>query len=259
MKTLLNFAAGVLALSGLGLTAIAQDGSSAIEKQLKKDYPVTRVGVNGTVVQVGTVLTVLEDGIKAIPSTFQGYLANNVKKGSKIKVNMIQKIGGGGPGVYLREARFFDVGEKVYLAKVELHKDTEIIFSVQSCGNCNPAAPDPIPPYRAALAFEFPKGYLATASYKDVQELIAHVFAVAPGAPSASEPAPGSPAAMQAAAPPPPAPAGQPPTLSVGQTRDQVVSAIGQPERTATVGNKEILFYKDLKVTLVDGKVSDIQ
>ena len=42
-------------------------------------------------------------------------------------------------------------------------------------------------------------------------------------------------------------------------TKDQVVANFGQPARTAKVGAKEIYFYKDLKVTFVNGKVRDVQ
>jgi hypothetical protein len=58
--------------------------------------------------------------------------------------------------------------------------------------------------------------------------------------------------------PPPPAPA---PTISMGQTRSQVIDAFGEPQRKAAVGPKEIYFYTDLKmkVTFTTGKVSSIE
>ena len=62
--------------------------------------------------------------------------------------------------------------------------------------------------------------------------------------------------------PPPPPPTGeQPPTKTIeqGQTVEQVIAALGQPARIAKVGVKEIYFYKDLKVTFTDGKVSDVE
>jgi hypothetical protein len=34
---------------------------------------------------------------------------------------------------------------------------------------------------------------------------------------------------------------------------------MGQPDRIAKVASKEIYFYKDMKITFLDGKVSDIQ
>jgi hypothetical protein len=38
-----------------------------------------------------------------------------------------------------------------------------------------------------------------------------------------------------------------------------VVAAFGQPEKMVKLGAKEIYYYKDLKVTFVNGKVTDVQ
>jgi hypothetical protein len=81
-----------------------------------------------------------------------------------------------------------------------------------------------------------------------------------------SQPAP-APAAEPAAAPAtaeaPPAPIEPPPPppaeVSVGQTPAQVVASLGEPAKKAKVGTKDIYFYKDMKVTFVNGKVTDIQ
>jgi hypothetical protein len=45
----------------------------------------------------------------------------------------------------------------------------------------------------------------------------------------------------------------------LGQTIDQVVAALGQPDKIVNLGSKQIYVYKDLKVTFVDGKVADVQ
>ncbi len=55
------------------------------------------------------------------------------------------------------------------------------------------------------------------------------------------------------------APAAAPVSVDMGQTVDQVVAAMGQPTRKATVGAKTIYFYKDMKITFTGGKVSDVQ
>lgn len=49
------------------------------------------------------------------------------------------------------------------------------------------------------------------------------------------------------------------PTLTLGQTQQQVMSILGEPQRRAIVGTRVILFYKDMKVTLENGVVTDIQ
>ena len=61
--------------------------------------------------------------------------------------------------------------------------------------------------------------------------------------------------------PPPPPPADQPVTKTIeqGQTAEQVIAALGPPVKIVKLGAKEIYFYKDLKVTLTGGKVTDIE
>jgi hypothetical protein len=83
--------------------------------------------------------------------------------------------------------------------------------------------------------------------------------APAPAAPAPAPAAAPSQAAMVAIPPPPPPSDAPPPTIAVGQTKDQVTAAFGQPARKATLGAKEIYFYKDMKVTFTGGKVSNVE
>jgi hypothetical protein len=55
------------------------------------------------------------------------------------------------------------------------------------------------------------------------------------------------------------APAPAPVTLSLGQTIDEVVAALGQPKNIVDLGPKKIYVYKDMKITFNNGKVTDIQ
>ena len=54
---------------------------------------------------------------------------------------------------------------------------------------------------------------------------------------------------------PPPEPA----QIEKGQTPDQVKAAIGVPDKIINLGAKQIYVYKDIKVTFLNGKVSDVQ
>jgi len=45
----------------------------------------------------------------------------------------------------------------------------------------------------------------------------------------------------------------------LGQTPDEVTAALGQPEKIVNLGAKQIYYYKDMKITFVKGKVSDVQ
>ena len=40
---------------------------------------------------------------------------------------------------------------------------------------------------------------------------------------------------------------------------DEVTASLGQPDKVVDLGSKKIYFYRDLKVTFLDGKVSDVQ
>ena len=56
-----------------------------------------------------------------------------------------------------------------------------------------------------------------------------------------------------------PAPAGEPISISVGQSIDQVTAALGTPVKVVNLGAKKIYVYKDMKVTFIDGRVTDVQ
>ena len=238
----------------------AQVQKAGWEQQLRKQYVASRLGSNGVVSQAGTVLVIQQDNVKSNPADRQLYWGNAFKKGGRVKQPFLGEVN---YSPMKDVARLLQVGEKAYITRVEI-KAAEVVFQIQTCGACDPAAVDPNdPPYRASVAFQFAKGYLPTADFKEVQETIGEVFAIdnsAPQAPVAVESAPQAPAAMVEPLPPPPAaPPAEPPTISLGDSKEQVVAAIGQPDRVAKVGNKEICFYKDMKITFVDGKVSDIQ
>jgi outer membrane protein assembly factor BamE (lipoprotein component of BamABCDE complex) len=59
--------------------------------------------------------------------------------------------------------------------------------------------------------------------------------------------------------PPPPPPPAAPKTIALGQTKDQVAAILGQPDKIANLGSKEIDYYSDMKVIFANGKVTDIQ
>jgi hypothetical protein len=126
--------------------------------------------------------------------------------------------------------------------------------------------------YWGTLKFPYPKGSPPTPD--DFAKTVAQVITadntqVSAPTPSIETPQitsvapPSPPAAVEQAPPPieppPPPPDQPPPTVSLGQTKDELVANFGQPVRIANLGTKQILYYKDLKVTLVNGKVTDIQ
>jgi len=47
--------------------------------------------------------------------------------------------------------------------------------------------------------------------------------------------------------------------IKPGQTTDEVTAALGQPKSISDIGAKKIYVYPDVKITLVDGKVTGVE
>lgn len=56
-----------------------------------------------------------------------------------------------------------------------------------------------------------------------------------------------------------PEPAGPPPTIRLGQSMDEVVGMLGSPVQVVDLGAKQIYVYKTMKITFLNGRVSDVQ
>ncbi|MGA9055020.1 MAG: hypothetical protein WB763_00760 [Terriglobia bacterium] len=164
---------GAVVLSGSLAGLHGQAPSPSIEQQLRKQYALTRVGGNGVVVQAGTVLIVQADGIKANPASYSLFWPNNYKKDAGRVKQPMMTAKSGISKVNREELRFLQVGEKVYLAQMDI-KDANVVFGLQSCGGANQ---NDIP-YRAEVSFQLGKGYLNASTFKDIQETIGQVFAI---------------------------------------------------------------------------------
>jgi hypothetical protein len=240
----------------------AQDqGKANIERGLQANYLPTKlagVGDRLRFTQLGTVLVIQVDGMGASPVT-EFTFGNNYKDG-RIKRSLA--------GSLIHQAnnvRDLRAGDRVYLLKTEV-KDTGVVFNVQTCDFCDGSAMDLAQmPFRAALTFQYPKGYWNNTDFAQIQRTIGEVFTFAGGSNAGAQPNPEpvAPAASGAQAaqqpPPPPAPQSEPVKIGLGQTTDQVVAGLGQPDKVVDLGSKKIYIYKDLKITFVDGKVSDVQ
>jgi hypothetical protein len=233
--------------------AIAQNTAPAsLQEQLSAQYKLAKIGSatgQWAIVEPGTILEVQKGGIvgappkslAACPSKFEG---GNLKGPSGMCTAM---LGG-------HNARYFTIGEKVYPVKldVNLGKD-KIIFAIFECDSCN-GVTEPSS-YRSEIIFQFAKGSLATATAAQIEETIGQVLSISSGEAQQSQTE--AKGADQPQVPEESQP--EPQTIHIGQTTDQVVSALGKPETIVDLGAKQIYKYKDLKVTFVNGKVSDVQ
>ena len=101
------------------------------------------------------------------------------------------------------------------------------------------------------------KGYLEKASVAEVEDTIGQVFSIA-GDEQQGQGDQQQQGSQQQAAQREQQQA-EPKTIQLGMTTDQVQAALGKPEKIVNLGPKQLYVYKDLKVTFVDGKVSDVQ
>jgi len=264
-----------------------------VEKKLLEKYSVTTINAEGGVVTQGVTLTLKKPGLTAgsqntcvseykdgkisLASASKTVCAAAVRRfGGLPGIGAIPGIGGaaGTAQGQVPGTRPFVAGEKLYVTKIEV-KDA-IAFTLIS-----DAINDVT--YKAEVRFAIAKGTSPDMAQAD--QIIAEVFSSAPpdaaqggqqAAPAAGQaatpaeaapapiapPAPPQDPALAPIAPPPPppdAPAAPPQTLGLGMTVDQVVAILGQPQRVANVGTKQIYSYMNLKVTFVDGKVTDVQ
>ena len=110
---------------------------------------------------------------------------------------------------------------------------------------------------KSEVVFQFARGYLDKASVGEVEDTIGQVFSIAGDEqqgqgdqqPQGSQQQVAQPEQQQA----------EPQTIQLGMTTDQVQAALGKPEKIVNLGPKQLYVYKDLKVTFVNGKVSDVQ
>jgi hypothetical protein len=259
------------------ITAQAQDaGADSLQSQLTAKYKLAKLGTDSSglsVIDTGTVLVIKKGGILSSPSGNSVIVPSYVKDG-QIKtanntamkgVNKLMSWKGvkDPTGAASTDTKFLTVGEKVYASKIDVNqKDSKVTLTIIECDTCNEAK-DPSS-RRAQVVFEFPKDYLNGADGGQVSDVINQILEIQADDNSQqqaqSQDAQGQNAQTQQASPAQPAaPAQPPPTIALGQTPDEVTAILGQPEKKVDLGAKQIYIYKDMKVTFVKGKVSDVQ
>jgi hypothetical protein len=226
----------------------------SLQEQLEAQYQVARMSTaNGcTLTTPGTALTLQKPGVFAVPSASVVGCPTKYEEGKVKSPNVFCKA------LVKQNASSFQAGQTVYPLKIEVNpKQEKVSFSIASC--------DQGLSWKAEVVFQFAKDYLEKAGVTDVEDKISELLALAgdnsqqaqAGAPPAgqdqSQPQPQPPPGDQASAQPPPV------TIQIGQSLQDVEGALGQPEKKVNLGAKQIYVYKDLKITFVDGKVSDVQ
>ncbi len=260
--------------------SLANSQAVSLQEQLAAQYKLVKMGSDTSgyaVVEKGTLLAIQKGGILAVPYGDQNVLSNRYENGAIKAPNSLSLMGRKSiMGKFGKEqtTHLFAVGDKVYPMKIDVNvaKDT-VTLEIVACDTCNKTDP---PTYnKANVVFQFPKGSLASAAAGGVEDTIGQVLTISSedaqqdqgggqqqGGDQGGQQQGGQQAGQdqgqqqQPAAQPAPA---EPASIEKGMTPDQVEAAMGQPDKKVNLGSKQIYVYKDLKVTFLNGKVSDVQ
>jgi hypothetical protein len=269
--------AAVAVLMGTGILAYAQ--APTLQEQLAAQYKVAKMGSDTSgysVVEEGTLLAIQKGGVMGVPYSDKTVLTNKYENGTVH-----------GPNVAMTEARkrlfghfsqtgsegqstkLFKKGDKVYPIKIDVKADKDlVVMSIVSCDTCNNT--DPPTWNKANVEFTFPKGSLAKASAGDVEDTIGQLLAISDdsqqgggdqqqqGGQQGGQQQGGQQGGQDQGGGQQQG-GGEPQTIQMGMTMDQVQGSLGQPSKVVNLGPKQIYVYKDLKVTFLNGRVVDVQ
>jgi len=240
--------------------AATGDQKALLQQKLSSQFQLVKTTADGSdIVKAGSVLVLQKDGLlmcnidTRIPPT-SSYKGGKISFGFGAALAWEMELGTTNSKDVPQ--RKFVTGEKFWVKNIDV-QDDGVIFEFYS---------DPYQDvrYHGKLKFPFPKHTMPPAD--DEMKTIAEAISVQPddnAAAAAPAPAPAQQQSEMKPIPPPPpppdAPPAQPKTISKGQTRDQVVAIMGQPQKVVNLGTKEIDYYPDMKVIFINGKVGDVQ
>jgi hypothetical protein len=260
--------AAIVAMSSL--TLVAQGGdTAALQQKLNAEFKLTTVTADRSdIVTAGDVVAIHKPGLIMYATASPMPPSNTYKNGritqgwggfgKDLAIGMATP-GAGTAAVYPH--RPFVPEEKCWVTGIQVQRDG-VLFQLYSDPYDNIR-------YYANLKIPFPDKK-EVPPVDSALQLVAEVLTVVPqdqgGSQSQAAPSPSPdsastppPPPMPDIAPPPPPSDTPPPTIAIGQTEDQVTAAFGQPIKVAKAGAKAIFYYKDMKVTFTDGKVSDVE
>jgi hypothetical protein len=224
----------------------------SLHEQLSAQYKLAKMS-GAVVVDAGTPLAVQKGGVLSVP--WNALVLCPAKFGD----NALHPSAGMCAAMVKQVSSYFRTGDKVYPTKIDVNVDkAKISFTVVACDSCNGV--DPPTSMKGQVIFQFAKGYLEKADVGAVENAIGQVFAISTGneaqAQNNQSQAEQQPAAQEQAQAQPEA---EPQTIQLGQTTDEVQAVLGKPEKIVNLGPKQLFIYKDMKITFVNGKVSDVQ
>lgn len=179
----------------------------------------------------GTIMVLTQDGVLGSLSTDARYYGTDVKDGKA-------SAEGAPMG---RNSRLLKKGQRAVLTSVKIveYQGSEVLrlfFLTADTVERVEGGNTTMRRYKGSLDYYFPMGYLQTADFADVKKAI-NAAMVAESEYQEAGPA----------------------TVTLGMTPAQVESVLGKPAKVVDLGNKKIFVYADIKVTFLDGQVTDVQ
>jgi hypothetical protein len=253
--------------------AFAQD---ALITALKQKYRLTEINMQGVAANPGTVLTIEADGINAEPYptmiTFENPVVDGQVKQRSKGLGLLKSS----------NLQILQPGQKVYITKINDSSDSKEDYVKVTILTCDAVLATYTngtyggqyqagKRYSTTLSFKLPKGTLAQMSVDDASKMIEAILSVNPAdqvrahdagvVARSCEPhcAVSTTTGTVVGAPVVPQQASATPTIALGQTPAQVTAILGAPKQIIDLGAKQIYKYPDMKVTFIDGKVSDVE
>ena len=212
------------------LSAVAAT-SPANQADIAASYSLTRTGFGSAdrITEPGTIYTVRREGLLA-RAIADHFTPTNVitADGQLVPPAKGFRAAFGASGDVLQ----VEPGARFYLHAVEM-KDNAVEFTLLSLDSMTVVGDGGSvhSRLRMYLKFDLDKAQRDTLTLQSVHKLTDPVFA----------------------------PANSAPTVKLGQSLEEVHEALGAPDQVVDLGAKQILVYKSLKITMVDGKVTDAQ
>jgi hypothetical protein len=259
-KLLLMVAAGIFLAASASLPIWAQqqaadtNGREVLEQVLTQTYQLSIVGKG--MMGVGSASAIRRAGTIVLvqkPGLYGSFDRNQIASSS---------IHGDTATLYHGNNDVeIPVGERFYVFSIAVGQDnvTLALLSAQLLNNKKGSGR-----VWAAVTFDFPAQSLVNANKDEVFRAIdpwvapeGHYTGTAVVQAAAAQ---GGPSAASAAAPalPPPSPARPAAQLTLGMTRDEVVAAMGTPQRETSFQGRAWLTYPNMVIVLEDGKLKSI-
>jgi hypothetical protein len=267
----LCFSSFVLVVCGIVLCPeLSGQNAPSLQEQIKAQYKLVKIGFGPTGITVtnpGTVLSVQKGGLLGVPPQAMAPCAAHFQDGDlKGPTGMCQAM-------MKQVSRLLQVGDKVYPLKIDVSLDKDrVVFQIVECDSCNGTQQPSF--FKSEVVFQFPSGSLQSTGVSQIVDTIGQVLSIDSGDDSQQQgggqgaqdqggqeggndqqgnnQGGGGGGQQQAASP-------EPQQIEKCQTPEQVKAALGNPEKIVNLGAKMIYVYKDIKVTFLNGKVSDVE